>query len=99
MVLKSGVNKSTIAFKIALKKLIDDFPKIKNSSLSLHYFKKKSKLIKEICKESASEFKEIIKFSLNLLAFSQNSFVMFSFKPSIVLSLGLFRVILVDLFE
>ena len=38
-VLKVRVSKSTIVFKIALKKLIDDFLKIKNSSLSLHYFK------------------------------------------------------------
>ena len=57
MALKSGVNKSTIMFKIALKKLIDDSPKIKISSLSLHYFLKNLKLIKEICKENASEFK------------------------------------------
>ena len=57
MVLKFGVSKSTIVFKIALKKLIDDFARIRNSSLSLHYFKKNLKLIKEICKENASEFK------------------------------------------
>ena len=56
MVLKFHVSKSTIVFKIALKKLIDDFPKIKNSSLSLHYFKKHLKLIKQVCKENASEF-------------------------------------------
>ena len=31
MVLKLNVSKSTIVFKIALKKLIDDFPKIKDS--------------------------------------------------------------------
>ena len=41
MVLKFHLSKSTIVFKIALKKLIDDFPKIKDSSLSLHYLKKK----------------------------------------------------------
>ena len=57
MVLKFHVNKSTVVFKIVLKKLIDDFPKIKDSSLSLHYFLKKLKLIKEVCKENASEFK------------------------------------------
>ena len=38
MVLKFNVSKSTIVFKIALKKLMDHFPKIKDSSLSLHYF-------------------------------------------------------------
>ena len=57
MVSKFKVSKSTIVFKIALKKLIDDYPKIKNSLLSLHYFKKHLKLIKEVCKENASEFK------------------------------------------
>ena len=57
MVLKFLTSKSTIAFQIALKKLINDFPKIKNSLLSLHYFLKTLKLIKEICKENASEFK------------------------------------------
>ena len=57
MVLNFQVSKSTIVFKIALKKLIDDFPKIKNSSQSLNYLKKNLKLIKEICKENASEFK------------------------------------------
>ena len=36
MVLKFYVSKSTIVFKIALKKLIYHFPKIKDSSLSLH---------------------------------------------------------------
>ena len=51
MVSKLNVSKSTIVFKNALKKLIEDFPRIKDSSLSLHYFKKKN------CKENASEFK------------------------------------------
>ena len=57
VVTKFKVSKSTIVFKIALCKLIDEYPKIKNSSLSLHYFKKHLKLIKEVCKERASEFK------------------------------------------
>ena len=57
VVTKFKVSKSTIVFKIALCKLIDEYPKIKNSSLSLHYFKKHLKLIKEVCKESASGFK------------------------------------------
>ena len=41
MVSKLNVSKSTIVFKNALKKLIEDFPRIKDSSLSLHYLKKK----------------------------------------------------------
>ena len=43
MVLEFNVIKSTIMFKIALSKLIDHYPKIKDSSLSLHYFFKKIK--------------------------------------------------------
>ena len=57
VVTKFKVSKSTILFKSALSRLIDKYPKIKNSSLSLHYFKKHLKLIKEVCKESASVFK------------------------------------------
>ena len=36
MVLKFSVSKLTIMFKIALSKLKDNYPKIKNLSLSLH---------------------------------------------------------------
>ena len=57
MVSKFKVSKSTIVFKIALSKLIDEYPNIKNSSLSLPYFKKQLKLIKQVWKESASECK------------------------------------------
>ena len=57
MVTKFKVSKSTIVFEIALCRLIDEYTKIKNSSLPLHYFKNHLKLIKEVCKESASEFK------------------------------------------
>ena len=39
MVSKFKVSKSTIVLKIVLSKLIDEYSKIKNSSLSLHYFK------------------------------------------------------------
>ena len=41
MVLKFNVSKSTIVFKIALRRLIGDYPKTKDSLLSLHYFFKK----------------------------------------------------------
>ena len=57
VVIKFKVSKSTIEFKIALCRLIDEYPKIKNSLLSLHCFKKYLKLVKEVCKESVSEFK------------------------------------------
>ena len=46
MVLKFKVSKSMIVFKIALTRLIDDYPKIKDSSLSLHYFFKKLEIDK-----------------------------------------------------
>ena len=39
MVPKFKVNNTTIVFKIALSRLIDRYPKIKDSSLSLQYFK------------------------------------------------------------
>ena len=57
MVSEFKVRKSTAVFKIALSILIDEYPNIKDSLLSLHYFKKHLKLIKEVCKENAREFK------------------------------------------
>ena len=59
MVTKFIVSKSTIVFKITLSSLIDEYQKIKKSSLSLPYFKKHLKLIKEVCKESVSEFEQV----------------------------------------
>ena len=46
IVLKFNVSKLAIVFKNALKNLIDDFPKTKDSSLSIHYFLKKLKIDK-----------------------------------------------------
>ena len=57
MVSKFGVSNSTIVLKIALVKLINEYPKLKISSLSLHYFKKYLKTIREVCKDDATEFK------------------------------------------
>ena len=57
MVLKLNVSKSTRMFKIALSNLIDAYPKIKELSLPLHYLKKKLRVIKQVCKENAGEFK------------------------------------------
>ena len=68
MVLKFSTNKSTIVFKIALSKLIENYLKIKNSSLSLHYLQKQLKIIRDICKGNASEFKKIIEICFNTLA-------------------------------
>ena len=58
VVSKFKVSKMTIVFKIALGRLIDEYPKIKDSSLLLHCFKKYLKLIKKVCKENTSEFKK-----------------------------------------
>ena len=55
MVLKFKVSKSTIMFKIALGRVIDDYPKRFITASSL--FKKNFKVIKEVCRENASEFK------------------------------------------
>ena len=38
MLSKFKVSKSTLVFKIALSRLIENYPEIKDSSLSLHYF-------------------------------------------------------------
>ena len=46
MVLKFKVSKSTIVFKIALSRLIDNYSEIEDSSLSFHYFLKKLEIDK-----------------------------------------------------
>ena len=56
MVFKFNAGKSAKMFQIALSKLIDSYPKIKDWSLSLHYFKKYLKMIKEVFNENTSEF-------------------------------------------
>ena len=75
MVSKFGVSKSTRVLNIALVKLHNNYSKIKKTSLSLHYFTKYFKKIREICKENASESKYIIKICLNSLAFPLNNFM------------------------
>ena len=57
MVLQFGVNKSTIVYMIALLELINNYPKIKNLALTLHYLKRYLKAIRKNYKENASEFK------------------------------------------
>ena len=56
MVRQFGYSKSTIILKINRLKLINNHPKIKNSSLSLNVLEIYLKVIKEICEESAIEF-------------------------------------------
>ena len=43
-------------FKIGIIKFIDDYPKIQKSTLSLHFLKNNFRVIKDVCKEYASEF-------------------------------------------
>ena len=51
-----GVHKGTIIFKINVFKLLNKYPKLKNSSVTLSFIKNYFKDIKEIYKGS-SEFK------------------------------------------
>ena len=43
---------TTINFKIGIIKFIDDYPKMRISSISLHNFR----VIKDVCKEYATKF-------------------------------------------
>ena len=52
-----GVHKGTIIFKIKVLKLLDKYPKLKKSSVTLSFMKNYFKDIKQICKENSSEFK------------------------------------------
>ena len=54
---KSRISISTINFKANLTNILVEFPTLKKSSLSLHFFKNYFKTIKETCKESGEEFK------------------------------------------
>ena len=51
------IGKATINFKIGIIKFLDDYPKMRKFSVSLHFLKSNFKLIKEICREHASEFR------------------------------------------
>ena len=55
-VAKFKISKATIDFKIGIIKFIDDYPRMKKSSISLHFLKNNFRLIKGVCKEHASEF-------------------------------------------
>ena len=52
MVLKLNVSKSTIIFKIASKKLIDNFPKIKDSCCLFIIFKKTQKRSRKFARKT-----------------------------------------------
>ena len=57
MIKELGISKYTISFKISIAKFVNKFPRMKKSSLSLHFLKNYFKIIKETCHDYASEFK------------------------------------------
>ena len=50
------IGKATINFKIGIIKFVDSYLKMRKSSVSLHLLKNNFRIIKEVCKEHASEF-------------------------------------------
>ena len=46
MVNQFGISQSTMVFKIAIVKFLNKYPRIKNSSLSIHFVKHKFKILK-----------------------------------------------------
>ena len=56
MVTYFSVSKTTISLKTAIVSLINKYPKMKNFSSFLYFLNKHMKVVKEICKENASDF-------------------------------------------
>ena len=56
MVNQFGISKSMMVFKISIVRFLNNYLKVKQSSLSLHFLKNNFKVTKKICRESASEF-------------------------------------------
>ena len=50
----------TAKLRIRIFELIDEYQRLLYSNLSLHYFNKNHKTIKEICRESENEFKQFM---------------------------------------
>ena len=55
-VINPKISKSTINFKIGIVQFIHDYPKMKKSSIFLHFLKNNFRIIKEVCREHSSEF-------------------------------------------
>ena len=51
-----NISKTTINFKIDIVNFIDNYPKMRKSSISLFYLKNNFQIIKNVCQEHASEF-------------------------------------------
>ena len=56
MVEKLKIHKSTIVFKINVFKLIEKYPKLKRSSVTLTFLKNYLKGIRKVCEENSSDF-------------------------------------------
>ena len=56
MVGKLKIHKNTIVFKINVFKLIEKYPKLMKSSVTLTFLKNYFKDIKQTCKENSREF-------------------------------------------
>ena len=52
-----NISKATINFKIGIAEFINIYLRMEKSDISLYYLKSNFRIIKEICKENASEFK------------------------------------------
>ena len=46
-----------MVFKISIVRFLNNYPKVKKSSLSLHFLRNNIKIVKEICQQNASEIK------------------------------------------
>lgn len=57
---ESGVSKSKVYFKTKVVKILEKYPRLKSSSLSLNVFKSYLKVKKEVRKENKSEFKQLL---------------------------------------
>ena len=55
MITEFDVIRSITSFEIAIVGVINKYPEIKMISLSFYFLKKYLKVIKEVCKENASE--------------------------------------------
>ena len=55
-VAKFKIHKNIINFKIGIIKFFDDYPKMRKSSISLHFLKNNFGVVKDFCKVYASEF-------------------------------------------
>ena len=62
MFFKLNVSKSATTFKIAFSRLIGNYPKIKDSLLSLYYFKKHLKMIRKFVKKTLANLNKYQNF-------------------------------------